>query len=116
MQESAALTFGMSVMWVLTGILISLVLPVAIKTLRGQKLEALENAKPSLAQRIAAAWLKYGGNKYLKIIVAATVIAVVLVFLLGLKFFTVRDAVLAGFAWESLVNKLMGGSADPPKQ
>jgi hypothetical protein len=34
------------------------------------------------------------------------VVAIVIVFLLGMNFSTPRDAVLAGFAWESLLNKL----------
>ena len=74
---------------------------------RKAKLEA-GDVRPTLGQRIAKAWNDYGGKKYLTIAIAAIVVAVVLVFLLGLEFFTVRDAALAGFAWESLVNKLMG--------
>ena len=111
MQEAATLSAVVSVMLVLVGIILSLILPVALKLLRGQRLESLEGTKPSFSQRVAAAWHRYGGNKYSKIILAATLVAVVLVFLLGLKFFTARDAVLAGFAWESLVNKLVTGSA-----
>lgn len=93
--------------WVLLGIVLSLVLPVAVKTLQRAKLEALEKKK-SLAERIKIAWEKYGGEMYLKVGLAATLVAIVLVFLLGLKFYTPRDAALAGFAWESLINKLFG--------
>jgi hypothetical protein len=35
-----------------------------------------------------------------------------IVFLLGLKFYTSRDAALAGFAWESLINKLFGKTSN----
>lgn len=94
----------MAIVWVFLGIIISLVLPIAVRTLRGAKLESL--LKLTLTQRIAEAWNRYGGNRYLGIALAATVVAVVLVFLLGLEFSTTRDAALAGFAWESLVNKL----------
>lgn len=86
-----------------------MVLPVAVRTLRSAKLEGTEE-KPSFWQRVATAWKKYGGNRYLAIAAAAMLVAVVLVFLLGLEFFTARDAALAGFAWESLINKLFGGS------
>jgi hypothetical protein len=110
MQEGTALGPITSVVWVLIGIIISLALPVALRTLRAHKLEELQGTKPTLIQRIAAAWTRYGGNKYLAIMLAATLVAIVLVFLLGLKFYTTRDAALAGFAWESLVNKLVTGA------
>jgi len=102
----APLTPVMAVVWVLVGIIISLVLPVAVRTLKkASGLEDLEK-KPSLGERIKNAWIQYGGNRYLAILVAAIVVAVVIVFLLGLQFNTVRDAAIAGFAWESFVNKL----------
>ena len=41
------------------------------------------------------------------ILLAGTLIAVVIVFVLGMAFFTARDAILAGFAWESLLNKTL---------
>lgn len=107
MNETAMLEPAVTVTWVLAGILLSLILPVAIRALKRAKLEGLE--KKSLGQRLGEAWTRYGGNKYLGILVAATFVAVVLVFLLGLKFQTTRDAALAGFAWESLVSKLLGG-------
>lgn len=98
----------MAIFWVLCGILLSLVLPIAVKTLQRAKLESLE--KPSIWDRIIVAWNKYGGNKYAGILLAASLVAIVIVFLLGLKFYTVRDAVLAGFAWESFLNKLSRNS------
>jgi hypothetical protein len=103
-----ALSPAMATGWVLAGIIISLLLPLAIRTLRAAKLEGI--AKPTIGQRLAAAWHEYGGNRYLGIAIAATFVAIVLVFLLGLEFFTARDAALAGFAWESFINKLVGGS------
>ena len=81
-----------------------------MKALRKAKLEGIE--KPSFGQRVAAAWKKCGGNKYLGIVLAAVFVAIVLVFLLGLKFFLARDAALAGFARESLINKLLGSSRE----
>jgi hypothetical protein len=108
-QEVTALSPALSTLLVFIGIVISLILPIAVKTLRKTKLEGFDN--PTLGQRVAAAWTKYGGNRYLGIALAATLVAGVLVFLLGLKFFTNRDAVLAGFAWESLINKLLGGDS-----
>jgi hypothetical protein len=38
---------------------------------------------------------------------AATLVAVVIVFVRDWKFHTSRDAILAGFVWESLLNKLL---------
>ncbi len=108
MSNAVALGPIVSTICVLIGIIISIVLPVAVRTLRKTKLEGID--QPSYGQRIKAAWTKYGGNKYLMITLAATLVAIVLVFVLGLKFFTARDAILAGFAWESLINKLLGGS------
>ena len=98
-----------SIVSVLAGIIISLVLPVAVRILKKAKLEGLESTRPSVGQRIRAAWDKYGGNRYLMIFAAATLVAGVLIFLFDLKFYTVRDGALAGFAWESLLNKLTGG-------
>jgi hypothetical protein len=93
--------------WVFAGILISLLLPVAVRALRSGRVGLEANAlPPSLGQRLKSAWDRLGGNKYLVIAAAATFVAIVLVFLLGLEFHTVRDATLAGFAWESLVGKL----------
>ncbi len=105
-----ALSLGATVSWVLVGIIISVVLPLAVLAVRrvSTGLEELEGRQPSLAERVAAVWKQYGGNKYLLALLGAFVIAVVLVFLLGLEFYTARDAALAGFAWESLLNKLLG--------
>lgn len=103
--QAIALTQLETTCWVLLGIILSLVLPIAVRTLQRTK---LEGTKKSLVERIAAGWEKYGGSRYLKICLAATVVAAILVFLLGLRFYTSRDAALAGFAWESLINKLFG--------
>ena len=98
---------SIAVLWVLLGIIISLVLPVAVATLKkASGLEAAGEEKPSLGARVKAAWIQYGGNKYLGILLAGIVVASVIVFLLGLHFFTPRDAAIAGFAWESFVKKL----------
>jgi hypothetical protein len=96
-----------AVAWVLGGILSSLLLPIAVRTLR--KYSKLEDKapKPGFTERLRNAWHQYGGNRYLAVLAAASFVAGVVVFLLGLKFFTARDAALAGFAWESLVNKLL---------
>ncbi|MEH2258982.1 hypothetical protein [Nostoc sp.] len=102
--QAGILTPIEATIWVLVGILLSLVLPVAVRTLQRAKLETAD--KPSIGERISEAWKRYGGSKYLGIFLAAILIAIVVVFLLGLKFYTVRDAALAGFAWESFVNKL----------
>ena len=105
-MPTTVLSPTMAVIWVIVGIIISLVLPVAVRTLKkASGLEAM-SPNPSLGDRVKAAWIQYGGNKYLGILVAAVVVAVVIVFLLGLQFSTVRDAAIAGFAWESFVNKL----------
>jgi hypothetical protein len=76
--------------------------------------------KHALRHRIADAWTRYGGNKYLKILLATIVVAVAIIGLLGLQFYTVRDAILAGFAWESFVAKLVnlqrnGGATSPDR-
>ena len=103
---------SIAVLWVLLGIIISLVLPVAVNTLRrASGLEEIGGQKPSLGARVKAAWIQYGGNKYLGILLAGIVVASVIVFLLGLHFYTPRDAAIAGFAWESFVKKLFNKQA-----
>lgn len=98
--------------WVLVGILISLLLPLAVSTLKTTPLEARKRKTGStlgrLWLRVIAGWNEYGGSRYLAILLAAVLVAIVLVFLLGLTFYIPRDAALAGFAWESLINKLLG--------
>lgn len=91
---------------VLAGIILSVLLPLAVKVLR--KASGFEAApRPSFFERIKAAWIRYGGNKYLLILLAGILVAVVIVFVLGMTFSTARDAILAGFAWESLLNKTL---------
>jgi hypothetical protein len=116
LNQAVALAPIETTVWVLLGIIISLVLPLAVRTLQRARLESrmegIENKEPSWWERFAAVWNRYGGSKYLTIFLAATLVAVVLVFLLGLKFYTPRDAALAGFAWESLINKLFKGAEE----
>src|SRR5437868_12569558 len=105
LADPTALSFGETVVWFLSGILVSLVLPVALNTLRRRAgLEALPSEPPQtpfqrFLQRVSAAWQRYGGNKYLLLLLTAVLVAVGLVFLLGLQFYTPRDAALAGFGW-----------------
>src|SRR5687768_4915786 len=107
-MDAVQLSSTLAVTWVVVGIIISLLLPVAVSALRRAKPKGLERLgeKPSLGTQFAAAWQKYGGNRYLGIAAAATFVAIALVFLLGLEFQAARDATLAGFAWESFVSKL----------
>jgi len=94
---------------VFAGILLSVFLPLAvnaIKKVSGTLEGAAPQPPPTFGQRLRAAWVRYAGNKYLALLVAGTLVAIVIVFLLGMQFFTARDAILAGFAWESLLNKL----------
>jgi hypothetical protein len=93
-------------LFVLLGIILSVLLPLAVKALRrATGLEA--GPRPSFFERLKAAWTRYGGNKYLIILLAGALVAIVIVFVLGMAFFTARDAILAGFAWESLLNKTL---------
>ena len=92
--------------WVLAGIIFSLILPLAVNILRKARVELEGSRKLSLGTRFINAWNRYGGNKYLVIFLAASFIAFILLLLFDLKFYTIRDATLAGFAWESLINKL----------
>ncbi len=113
MQPIKEIPFLMAWLWVFLGILISLVLPVAIRTLRSAKASRLEGARrPNVGQRLINAWAHYGGNRYLTIGLAAAFVAGALLFFTGQSFLRIRDAVLAGFAWESFVNKLYSGKTD----
>lgn len=106
------MTPGVTMVWVLIGILISLVLPLAVRVLKkaSTALEGVDSQPPTVRKRMTQAWNQYAGTgiKYAVVLAAAVLVAVVLVFLLGLEFYTKRDAALAGFAWESLINKLFG--------
>src|SRR3954453_9936774 len=100
--QGAALSAGAAVMWGVIGILLSLVLSLAVRTLAGaKKLEGL-NKNPTVWQRRAAVWQRYGGNKYVMVVFASVIVALVLVFLIGGEFKSVKEAVLFGFAWEGL--------------
>jgi hypothetical protein len=102
------LAFHEAAVWMFVGILISVVLPVAVRTLQRRTEVATRGKRPGWAARMWRAWQEYGGNRYVAVLLAAAVVAAALVFLLGLSFYTPRDAALAGFGWESLVNKLFG--------
>lgn len=112
-DQISTLSYLETVFWVIFGIIVSLILPIAVRTLKSSSLERKESL--SLLQVLMNSWRKYGGNKYLVIILSAALVATVIVFLLGLEFYTPRDAALSGFAWESLVNKLFGTSLNNSK-
>jgi hypothetical protein len=99
-----------SIFWVLVGIFVSIFLPVAVRTLLNlrKRLGVTAAAKPGFGQRFKLAIVKYMGWGWqaLGYLAAAVFVAAVIVSLFGLKFYTERDAILAGFAWESFVNKL----------
>jgi hypothetical protein len=107
------LPFAETVFWMVVGILISIVLPLAVKVLQNKG--ALERAgvPPTIGSRIWRAWVEMGGNRYVAVVGAAVVVALSLTFLMDLKFPTAREAALGGFGWESLVNKLFGKPGPP---
>lgn len=107
------LSFVEAVLWFLVGMIFSIVIPVAIKTVQKKAgLESIGEPHPTPGQRIAAAWKRYGGNRYLKFLIAASIVALFLVLILQLQFYTLRDAVVAGVGWESFVNKLTNQPED----
>jgi hypothetical protein len=109
-MQPTDLSIPEAILWVLAGILLSLILPVCISALKkASGKESLEEAKPTFGQKVAAVWTKYGGNRYLIVLGASIVVALVLVFLLGQNFKSPKEAVLFGFAWEGLLNKLPKG-------
>lgn len=101
-----------AMLFVFLGIVLSVVLPVAVAAINKVRLERLEGAqkRTSFLDKLKTAWKNYRGNTYLMALVGVTIVAFVIVFLLGMRFFTPRDATLAGFAWESLLNKLRHGA------
>jgi hypothetical protein len=114
------MSFVETVLWFLVGMLISMVFPVVVKTLKSLRkkvhLEAKEvESPPTLTQRILIAWQQYGGNAYLGIMVFSILIAATLVFLLRLQFYDPVGAALAGIGWESLTNKLFSGQQSEAK-
>ncbi len=107
-MQGELLSNTMAIIGVFMGILISLVLPIVINTLRRAATTLESNQQPTVWERVMSAWEQYNGPQYFRIFWAAVLLAVVLVFLLDLNFYGLREAMLAGFAWESLVNKLFG--------
>ena len=100
------LSFVEAVLWFLVGMIFSIIVPVAIKTVQKKAgLESIGEPHPTLGQRIAIAWKRYGGNRYLMFLIAASIVALFLVLILQLQFYTLRDAIVAGVGWESFVNK-----------
>jgi len=105
-DPSLPLTQIAAISYVTFGILFSLLLPVCVSILKGAKLEDAREPSLSVWSRLADAWRRYGGNRYLLMLAAATVVAIALVIFLDMHFNAARDAAVAGFAWESLLNKL----------
>ena len=108
------LPFASTVFWMVVGILISIVLPLAVKVLQNKGALEKMGVPPTLGSRIWRAWVEMGGNRYVMVVGAAVVVALSLTFLMDLKFPTSREAALGGFGWESLVNKLFGKPSPPP--
>jgi hypothetical protein len=106
--DNELLSTGASLGWITVGIVLSLVLPLAVKTLAGArpKLEGLE--RQSALSRF---WTWIDGTKYVKILLSALVVAVVLKFLIGGDLRTPKEAIIFGFAWEGLVSKFAKGNA-----
>jgi hypothetical protein len=96
-----------TILWVFMGILMSLILPIAVNTLR-RATTRLESTPPAFGERVIHAWKAYNGPKYLAIFLACVVLSIALVLFFGDYLREPRDALLAGFAWESLINKLVG--------
>src|SRR3954447_17723599 len=106
----------LALVYVMAGIFASILLPVAVRALRD--LMALANSgsmqmvgdppPPTAAHVVLAAFRSYFGWGLLAAgyLAAAVLVAGVIVFMLGMTFSTARDALLAGFAWESLINKV----------
>lgn len=111
MDTTNELSQWLAIVWVTVGIIISLILPIVVKVLNDASIRKLDGTKPTLWEKISKAWNDYNGKKYLLILGAAFVVAIVVVFLLGLEFDSPREAALGGFAWESLVNKLFGSKS-----
>lgn len=114
LQVTTYLPFASTVFWMVIGILISIILPLAVKTLQNKGALEKMGVPPTLGSRIWRAWVEMGGNRYLAVVAAAVFVALSLTFLMDLKFPTPREAALGGFGWESLVNKLFGKPAPPP--
>jgi hypothetical protein len=113
-QVTTYLPFAESVFWMVVGIIISIVLPLAVKVLQNKGALESMGIEPTIGSRIWRAWVEMGGNRYLAVIAAALFVAASVTFLLDLKFPTSREAALGGFGWESLVNKLFGKPGTPP--
>jgi len=106
MQTPVALPMALTIFWFFVGIIFSIIIPVVVIMVRGPRPEE----EVSFSRRVIDALKKYWGNKYLQKIIGAMIIACFLVFILDLEFFKARDAAIAGIGWESLLNKVFGGS------
>lgn len=113
-QVTTYLPFADTVFWMVVGIIISIVLPLAVKVLQNKGALESMGIEPTIGSRVWRAWVEMGGNRYLAVVAAAVFVAAAVTFLLDLKFPTSREAALGGFGWESLVNKLFGKPGAPP--
>jgi len=93
---------------VVVGIFSSIVVPIAVRTLK-KPFPGLEAAgePPTWKQRLLTSITRYlgPGMTALGYVLAAVIVAGFLVAFFDLHFYTHRDAMIAGFAWESLWNK-----------
>lgn len=93
-----SLSFGEAYVWLIVGIILSVVVPVAASTLRPPTSGALQ----------AMTWqLRFGAliSRFGKIGIASAVIA--LLFAIVFDFDTTRLAFLAGYAWDSTLQKVV---------
>jgi hypothetical protein len=102
---------------VIVGIFFSIILPIAVRTIKklGGGLELNDAPKPTWPQRLKTSVILYLGKGYTAAgyVLAAFVIACAIVYFLDMHFYKPRDALMAGFAWESFLNKLFQSNQAP---
>lgn len=106
MPTPVPLPMALSIAWFFLGIIFSIIIPLVVIMVRGPR--PLEGV--SFFNRVIDALKKYWGNNWVQKIIGAVILSFFIVFILDLEFFKARDATIAGIGWESLLNKIFGGS------
>lgn len=97
------MTYIEIVLWFFLGMLISFFLPLVIESIT----KAYKSITGAKLTKQPSWWERVNGPRYLRVIFGAFIVAMVLVFLLGIEPATTREASIAGLGWESLVGKLL---------
>lgn len=95
-EAAAALNTGEEILWLFVGVLFSVVIPIAAKTLRSPEGPLVQLSRAERARVLVVHYAKIGAAAF--VIAAFTALIA--------DYSTIPLAVLAGYAWDSTLQKL----------